>query len=375
MGYQDKFYSSHKSLTFDDVLIQPSEISYVESRLEVDLSTNLTTNVRLQVPIIASPMDRVTNLQVACEMARFGGAACFHRFQTIEAQLNEVIAFSSFCPEAPIIAAISAQLDDEIEIKRIETLSKFVDCFIIDTAMGTNVKVLRSIEFIRNKFHNIDVIAGNVVTPEGCLTLLKAGAQGIRSGIGNGSGCLTRIQTGVGRGQLSTLIECADICKEYGVSLISDGGHHKPGDIAKAIAAGADVVMMGSPLAGHDESPGEILYLYKGHFFKSEDLIFIEGVGQRRASEIEGLLQYKQYRGMASREAQEDWKGLKQGTTFEGVQKHLKTKGPLEETLKNFIGGLRSSLTYVNARNIKEFHKNAKFEKLSPGALKESYER
>ena len=375
MGYKDKFYSQHKSLTFDDVLIQPTEISYVESRLSVDLSSNLTPKIVLETPIIASPMDRVANLETALVMAKFGATTCFHRFQSIESQLNEILAFSSFCPGKPIVAAVSAQLEDSVELVRINALAKIANCLIIDTAMGTNIKVLRSIEYIREKFPKVEIIAGNVVTPEGCETLIKAGAHGVRLGVGNGSGCLTRIQTGVGRGMLTTIIESVDVCRQHNVSLICDGGMKTPGDMAKALAAGANLLMMGSPLAGHTESPGEVYYQYKGHFFKEDDLIFIEGVGQRKASEIEGLYQYKQYRGMASKEAQEDWKGLKEGTTFEGIQKHLKLKGPLEATLKNFIGGLRSSFTYVNARNLQEFQKNAKFEKLSLGATKESYDR
>ena len=376
MSYESKFYSQHKSLTFDDVLILPTEISYVKSRLDVDLSSYLTKNIKLEVPLLASPMDRVTNATVANIMASYGGVACLHRFQSTAKQIEQIGEMVDQHTHGPIVAAISAQLEDQKERERIELLSEYCNAFIIDTAMGTNIKVIKAIEHIKKKYPTIDIIAGNVVTPEGCMTLINAGVDAIRAGIGNGSGCLTRIQTGIGRGQLSVLIECTDVCKKHNVKLISDGGHSTPGDLAKAIAAGADIVMMGSPLAGHDESPGEVFFKYKGHFFKPNDLIFVEGVGQRKASEIEGLPQYKEYRGMASKEAQEDWRGsVKPGTTYEGIQKHLKLKGPLEDTLKNFIGGLKSSLTYCNATTIEEFQANAKFEKLSLGAQKESYDR
>lgn len=376
MSYEDKFYSFHKSLTFDDVLIIPTNRSSVKSRLDVNLETNLTRKIKIKTPILASPMDRVTNYESAKVMDKYGAIACFHRFQSVDDQYREVKKFFTDDPQGPIIAAVSAQIEDSDELERINRLSELCDALVIDTAMGTNTKVLKAIEFIKNKFPSCDIIAGNVVTPEGCKSLIDAGADAIRTGIGNGSGCLTRIQTGVGRGQLSVIIESADLCRKNSVSLISDGGHSTPGDVAKALAAGADVVMMGSPLAGHDESPGEVFYKYESHYFKGDDEIYLPGVGLRKAKFIPGLKLYKQYRGMASKEAQVDWRGgLKSGTTFEGIQKHLRLKGKLSETLENLIGGIRSSLTYCDALTIEQFQTNAKFEKLSLGAQKESYDR
>ena len=383
MGIQDKFYSHYSSLGFDDVLIQPTSISSVESRLDVNLTTKLSKNLNVGVPIIVSPMDRVVNVKVASIMRMHGAAACFHRFQSIETQLGEVTALGNLNKDntnnnkaVPVVAAISAQLTDQEEIKRMELLSPYVDAFVLDTAMGTNTKVLKTIEWLKRKFPKIDIIAGNVVTAEGTLTLINAGADGIRAGIGGGSACLTRLQTGVGRGQISVIIECAEVCAKYNVSLISDGGVHTPGDFAKAIAAGASMVMMGSPLAGHIESPGETYYKYSDHYFKAHDPIYIPGVGTRLAKDIDGLEQYKQYRGMASRELQEDWRGgLKPGTTYEGMQKYLRLRENLEQTLTNFIGGLRSAMSYCDAKTIEQFHKNAKFEKLAQGSVRESYER
>ena len=381
MNYEDKFYSSKESLSFDDVLIIPTAISHNESRLSTNLSSNISRNYKLDIPFLASPMDRVTNLDVAYILSMLGGAACFHRFQYIETQLQATWNLKyppldlQFKTHPIIINAISAQVKDDYELSRIKMLAPYTNIFIIDTAMGTNKRVLDAIKLIKDLYPSIDLIAGNVVTAEGCKTLIDAGVDGIRIGIGNGVGCLTRIQTGVGRGQLTTLIDCSQICKEAGVTLISDGGHSKPGDANKALAAGADIVMMGSPLSGHDESPGEVHYLYKGHYFQETDLIFVEGIGQRAAKDIDGLPRFKQYRGMASREAQEDWKGLKSGTTHEGVQRYLKIKGSLKDTIENYIGGLRSALTYVDATNLEEFKLKAKFERLSPGAQKESYDR
>jgi IMP dehydrogenase len=380
MSYESKFYSQHKSLTFDDVLILPTEISYVKSRLDVDSTSFLTKNWKLRVPIIASPMDRVSNVEVARVMATYGGAACFHRFQSVENQVQEIRDYQNLCGPiskiTPTIAAVSAQLEDQNEAERIEKLSELCDIFIIDTAMGTNIKVLRAIEHIKKKYPQIDIIAGNVVTPEGCMTLINAGADAIRAGIGNGKVCLTRIQTGVGRGTVSVLIESSDICRKHNVSLICDGGISTPGDFAKSIAAGANMTIMGSTLAAHSESPGEVFYRWHDHYFPGNYTIYVEGVGNRLAKDIEGLEQFKQYRGMASRELQEDWHGgIKKGTTHEGMQKYLKVKGSLVYTLDNFLGGLRSSMTYCNASTIEEFQQNTKFEKLSPGTQIESYTR
>lgn len=380
MGFENKFYSQHKSLSFNDVLIQPTAHSSIESRLDVQLDSKLTSNIKLKIPIIASPMDKVVNLPTAQVLHTLGGAACFHRFQSPEAQLTEVLNFIKWSQintssQQAVVAAISAQCEGE-ELKRIQMLAPHTSAFIIDTAMGTNARVLKSIEWVKKHYPHIDVVAGNIVTPEGALTLINAGADAIRAGIGNGSACLTRIQTGCGRGQLTVIIECADVCKKYGVSLISDGGVSTPGDFAKAIAAGADIVMMGSPLAGHEESPGEIYFKYSDHYFKGTDTIYLPGIGTRLAQDIDGLQQYKLYRGMASKELQQDWRGgLKAGTTHEGLQKFLRAKGSLHDTITNFIGGLRSSMSYCDSKTIHEFHLKAKFEKLSIGSQKESYDR
>jgi IMP dehydrogenase len=379
---KDKFTSSEEGLSFNDVLIIPSAKSNVESRLDTDLTTQLTKDITIKVPIIASPMDRVVDLKVAHVMAQHGAIACFHRFQTVEQQLTQVILFSDQrehldnpFKEYPMLAAIAAQLDDPTEAMRIKSLGEAflnsgrINAFVIDTAMGTNTKVLRTIEYLNKTYNShstrINIIAGNVVSADACTTLINAGVHGIRVGIGSGSRCLTRMQTGVGRGQITALLDCASKCRQYDISIISDGGHYSPGDVAKALAAGANVVMMGSPLAAHEESPGPTYCLIDGDYVLASKL-----------RNPDSYPQYKEYRGMASKEAQVEWRGeLKAGTTYEGKQDLLKVKGPLQDTLTNYIGGIRSAMTYVGASTLEQFYENSKFEKLSLGAQKESYER
>jgi IMP dehydrogenase len=370
-----KFSSVPSSLSFDDVLILPKAKSRVKSRLDTDIKAKISRNFAVSTPFLASPMDRVVGMQSAQALVGAGASVCFHRFQDWELQLTSSTMIKSVFPNAIIINAISAQLDNQYELSRINSLAKISNIFIVDTAMGTNQRVLDAIKYLKDFYPGIDIIAGNVVTPEGCQALIEAGADGIRAGIGNGSGCLTRTQTGVGRGQLTTILECAPVCKEAGVSLISDGGHYKPGDANKAIAAGADIVMMGSPLAGHIESPSETFYLYKGHYFAEDEQIFIEGLGLKNVSSVPGLPKYKEYRGMASKEAQEDWKGMKPGTTFEGIQKFVKLKGKVEKTIEMYVGGLRSSMTYVDSTTLDEYRENVVFELLSPSSQRESYDR
>jgi IMP dehydrogenase len=358
-------FSNEVSLAWDDVLILPTKTSQIESRLNVSLNSTLA-KWEVVTPLLASPMDKVVNLNAAVALAQQGVYSCFHRFQSVEDQVAQVKNFSMLFPEMLTIAAISANIEDPLEKKRMEDLSKWCDLFIIDTAMGTNTKVLRAIEFLKQNFKGLPLIAGNVVTVAACLELVNAGVDGVRVGIGSGSHCITRQQTGVGRGNLTAVVECSKICRPHNVTLICDGG-------AKALAAGADILMMGSPFAAHDESPGNSLYVIGDREFST----YNEAAEFHHASgSLLSIVEHKEYRGMASKEAQEDFKGsLKKGTTFEGMSSLFKVKGPLVDTVDNFLGGIRSSMSYVNASNLKEFRENVVFEQLSYGAQKESYVR
>lgn len=365
-------FSNEVSLAFDDVLILPTATSKIESRLDVSLVSQIASK-KVDTPFLVSPMDKVVNLNIAVALAAKGIPCCFHRFQSVDDQVAQVSNFASWYPNIPVIAAVSANIEDTSERNRIERLYQWCNIFVIDTAMGTNTKVLKAIEYIRKNFPGTGIIAGNVVTEAACSALVNAGVDGVRVGIGNGSHCITRKQTGVGRGNLSAIIECSKVCKPYKVTLICDGGVRSPGDASKALAAGADIVMMGSPFAAHKESPGKSFFFVEETYFDSQKEA---DEFKMRSKSMSAVVEYKEYRGMASKEAQEDFKGsLKKGTTFEGMSSLIKLKGSIADTADNFLGGLRSSMTYVDASNLEEFRENVVFEQLSYGAQKESYDR
>jgi IMP dehydrogenase len=241
-------------------------------------------------------------------------------------------------------------------LKRSEALIESgVDLLVVDTAHGHNSKVLESIKYISKKYSNVSILAGNVATPEAVKALIDVGATSIKIGIGPGSICTTRMIAGVGLPQLSAIMECVKVAKKNKVNLISDGGIKYSGDIAKAIAAGASAVMIGSLFAGTDESPGEV-FLYQGRSYKS-----YRGMGSLGAMA----------RGSADRYFQEEIEHLK--LVPEGIEGQVPYKGPLENVFYQLAGGLKSAMGYTGNRNIVNMQKNCKFRKITNSGLKESH--
>jgi len=244
----------------------------------------------------------------------------------------------------------------EEALRRAEALIEAgVDVIVIDTAHGHSKGVIQMVEKIKGLYPDVDVIAGNVATPEGTEALIKAGADAVKVGIGPGSICTTRIVAGVGVPQLTAVAQCAEVADRYDVSIIADGGIKFSGDIAKAIGAGARVVMIGSLFAGTKESPGELV-LYQGRSYK-----VYRGMGSLGAMK----------KGSKDRYFQSEVEEKK--LVPEGIEGMVPYRGPLADTIHQLVGGLRAGMGYCGAANIEEMRKKARFVKITSAGLKESH--
>ncbi|SCY72822.1 IMP dehydrogenase [Alkaliphilus peptidifermentans] len=467
---EEKFLK--EGLTFDDVLLIPAKSEILPH--QVDITSYLTKNLKLNIPIISSGMDTVTEGKMAISMAREGGVGIIHKNMSIEEQALEVdkvkrsehgvivdpfylspqhiisdalelmeryhisgvpittkgklvgiitnrdIRFetnyqrliSEVMTKDNLVTAIEGITMEEaqkilmkhkieklpivdgngmlkglITIKDIEKAIKYpnsakdsqgrllagaavgitkdmmervnalvnakVDVIVVDTAHGHSKGVIDAVRSIKSKYPDVQLIAGNVATAEATVELIEAGADAVKVGIGPGSICTTRVVAGIGVPQITAIYDCAKAAKDYGVPIIADGGIKYSGDIPKAIAAGANIVMIGSLLAGTEESPGETI-IFKGRSFKS-----YRGMGSIAAMKM----------GSKDRYFQEENKKF----VPEGVEGKVPYKGPLKDTVYQLIGGLRSGMGYCGAETIEDLKKNGKFIRITGAGLKESH--
>ena len=461
-----------KGITFDDVLLVPAYSEVIPN--DVDLRTQLTKKIQLQIPLMSSGMDTVTEHRMAIAMARQGGIGVIHKNMSIEEQAEEVdkvkrsengvitdpfsltpehtlddadklmakfrISGVPICEGTKLVGIITNRdllfeedytkkikesmtteglitaregitLDEAkkilakarkeklpivdenynlkglITIKDIEKTIKYpnsakdsqgrllcaaavgvtpditdrvdelvkskVDAVVIDTAHGHSANVLKTFKLIREKYPDLQVIAGNVATRSGTEAMIKMGVDAVKIGIGPGSICTTRVVAGIGVPQITAIMDAYEVAKEYGIPVIADGGIKYSGDITKALAAGANVCMMGSLFAGTDESPGEF-ELYQGR-------------------------KYKVYRGMGSIAAMENgskdryFQANAKKLVPEGVEGRVAYKGTVEDTVFQLLGGLRSGMGYCGAKTIEDLHETAEFIQISAASLKESH--
>ncbi|MEK7059466.1 MAG: IMP dehydrogenase [Patescibacteria group bacterium] len=361
--------SNKTSLTFDDVLLKPGYAGF--SRSGIDTSTQLTRNIKLKAPLVSAPMDTVTESELAIALGKFGGIGIIHRNLTIEDQAAEVAKVKK--AGQLVGAAVGSSPGYE---KRVEALvAAGVDVIVVDSAHGYAKYVIEALEHIK-KHHKVDVIAGNIATAEGAEALIKAGADGLRVGMGPGAICTTRIVSGMGVPQLTAIMDSAEVAKKHGVPVIADGGINYFGDITKALAAGASSVMMGRLFAATEESPGEIVEFTK------------EEVPRRFQSIVNGSEKYKfkAYRGMGSIGAMERGKQISSEDEFhgksytnksiliaEGVEGLVPCTGDLATVAGTMLEGIRSGFYYVGADNIDKLWKIAVLHRITTASLSESH--
>lgn len=463
-----------EGLTFDDVLLIPAESDVLPA--EVDLTTKLTKNITLNIPVMTAAMDTVTESRMAIAIAREGGIGVIHKNMSIEEQAIEVdkvkrsengvitnpfylspnhtakdadalmgkykISGVPICEEDGTLVGIltnrdlrfmqdfdvkiadvmtpkdklvtamagttledakailmkskveklplvdkNGKLTGLVTIKDIEKSVKYpntardtkgrllcaaaigatddvlvrakaladaqVDAFVLDSAHGHSLNILKSVAKVKEAFPDISLIAGNVATAEGTEALIKAGADAVKVGIGPGSICTTRVVAGIGVPQITAIYDSAEMADKYGIPIIADGGIKYSGEIVKAIAAGGSVVMVGSLVAGCEESPGE-MEIWQGRQFK-----VYRGMGSLGAM----------HRGSADRYFQKDNKKY----VPEGVEGRVPYKGAVGDTIYQMMGGLRSGMGYVGCHSIQELRTNAKFVKITGAGLIESH--
>jgi GMP reductase len=345
-------------LDYKDVLIRPKR-STLKSRSQVKLERKFSfRNSKTDyegVPIMASNMDGVGTFAMADKLAEGGIFTCLVKTYTVE-QLVEY--FNSNIPERTNNVAMSIGTSDEDFHKLVDVQAEVCDQLkyvCMDIANGYSDHFAAHVRKVRTEFPDLVIIAGNVVTREMTEELILSGADIIKVGIGPGSVCTTRIQTGVGFPQLSAVIECADAAHGLGGHIIADGGCTSPGDVAKAFAAGADFVMLGGMLAGHDEGGGEVITkIYETNEVTKTDDGFFESVYEEK--------QFVQFYGMSSESANDKhFGGLKNYRSSEGRTVLVPYRGEVARTVQEILGGVRSTCTYAGAMKLKQLAKCTTF--------------
>lgn len=342
-------------LTYDDVLLLPDASEVIPS--EVDTSTRLTRNISLRIPLVSSPMDTVTESAMAIAMAKAGGIGIIHRNLPVDEQVTHVKLVKGVG-----LAGAAVGVGDDGFARAKALIEAGVDVVVVDTAHGHHRGVLDAIARIKKYSPGTEIIGGNVATRAGAQALINAGADAVKVGVGPGSICTTRVVTGVGVPQITAIMEASKACGKAGIPLIADGGLQYSGDIVKALVAGADTVMLGSLLAGCDESPGELV-------------------------EIDGR-KYKAYRGMGSLSAMQTRGGKKSYSKDrymqddvlsedklvpEGIEGKVAYRGPLAQVAHQLIGGLRLGMGYAGAADIAYLRHEGRLIQITSAGLQESH--
>ena len=338
-----------ESFTFDDVTLVPQYSSVLP--YETITSIKLDENLKLDIPLMSSAMDTITESKMAIAIAKSGGIGIIHRNLSIIEQTKEVKKVKK--NNLFVGAAVGTNTKDIDRVYKL--LESKVDLIVVDTAHGHTKKVLSIIKKIKKISKKCILCAGNIATAKAAKFLADSGVDIVKVGIGPGSICTTRLVAGIGVPQLSAILDVKKALKNYKTKIISDGGIKFSGDLAKAIAAGADAIMIGSLFSGTTESPGKI-FKYKGKLYKN-----FRGMGSVGAMSM----------GSADRYFQKKNKNTSKYVP-EGVEGIVKFKGPVNKIIFKLIGGLRSSMGYMGSKTIKELQKKGEFVKITKAGFYES---
>ena len=356
------------ALTFDDVLLRPGYSGF--ARQDITLKTRLSRHISLDVPLVAAPMDTVTEHKLAIVLARLGGIGFIHRNLTVADQAAEVAKVKK--QKLQVGAAVGSSAGYESRVDAL--VAAGVDVLLVDSAHGYSRNVIEAVKYIK-AHHEIDVIAGNIATAEGAEALIAAGADGLRVGMGPGAICSTRVISGMGVPQLTALLDTARVASVHDVPVIADGGIMYSGDVVKALAAGASSVMMGRMFATTKEAPGKVVIL------KADQ------VPSRFQNIINGSPDYtfKEYRGMGSVAAMKRGMAISSEDEFhgksyqgdalvaEGVEGLVPCSGTVKELVDQLIGGIYSGMYYVGAKSVTQLWETAQFIRITQASLTESH--
>ena len=354
-----------EAYTFDDLLLVPAYSKVVP--IDVKLSTKLTKKIKLNIPVLSAAMDTVTEEKMAIQLAKLGGMGIIHKNLSIAEQTkmvilvkNEIVdpSLKDACKDDQgklrVGAAVGVSADT---LERVKSLvNAGVDIIAVDSAHGHSKGVLETVSSIKSIYPNLDIIGGNVVTAQAAIDLIYAGASAIKVGVGPGSICTTRVVSGVGVPQLTAVNDVYQVAKQYEIGIIADGGIKLSGDIPKALAAGADCVMLGGLLAGTLETPG--------------DVFTIDGIEVKSYIGMGSLTAMK--KGSSDRYFQGGVKELKK-LVPEGIEATVPYKGSITDVIYQMMGGVRSGMGYCGCETIDEMKTKAQFVKISNAGLKESH--
>lgn len=350
--------------TFDDLMLVPAFSKVVPAK--VVLTTHLTKKILLKIPVLSAAMDTVTEDTMAIALAKAGGLGFIHKNLSVSEQAAMVRRVKETRVESITDAAVDQQGRllvgaavgvGEKNIERVKALlAAGVDIIAVDSAHGHSEGVIEQVRTIHNMYPDLDLVGGNIVTAQAAIALIEAGANVLKVGVGPGSICTTRVVSGVGVPQLTAVNDVYQIAKEHNIGVIADGGITVSGDIVKALAAGADVVMLGGLLAGCEETPGEVIEVY-GKKVKN-----YVGMGSLSAMQ----------RGSSDRYFQGGQTELKK-LVPEGIEATVFYKGPMQDVLYQMMGGLRSGMGYCGCKTIEELKVNAQFVKITNAGLNESH--